>query len=70
MKQSENTSLKCLFQKTKDFHSTELDKIIGFYKTVLDIVHVKDNGEKSSRVISDVAVSEKIWLGLYVFILS
>lgn len=66
MKQSENISLKRLLKKTKDFHSSELDKIIGFYKTVLNIEHVKDNGENPSRVISDVAVSEKYGLD-YIF---
>ena len=42
MKQSENISLKRLLRKTKDFHSSELDKIIGFYKTVLELERSKE----------------------------
>lgn len=42
MKQSENISLKRLLKKTKDFHSSELDKIIGFYKTVLELERSKE----------------------------
>lgn len=42
MKQSENISLKRLLRNTKDFHSSELDKIIGFYKTVLELERSKE----------------------------
>lgn len=42
MKQSENISLKRLLRKSKDFHSSELDKIIGFYKTVLELERSKE----------------------------
>lgn len=36
MKQSPNISLQRLLRKTKDSYHSELDKIIGFYKTVLE----------------------------------
>ena len=42
MKQSENISLKRLLKKTKDFNSSELDKIIGFYKTILELERSKE----------------------------
>lgn len=42
MKPSENISLKRLLRKTKDFHPSELDKIIGFYKTVLELERSKE----------------------------
>lgn len=42
MKQSDNISLKRLLRKTRVSHATELDKIIGFYKTILELERSKE----------------------------
>ena len=42
MKQSGNISLKRLLRKTRVSHATELDKIIGFYKTILELERSKE----------------------------
>lgn len=42
MKQSDNISLKRLLRKTRISHATELDKIIGFYKTILELERSKE----------------------------
>lgn len=42
MKQSDNISLKRLLSKTRVSHATELDKIIGFYKTILELERSKE----------------------------
>lgn len=42
MKQSDNISLKRLLRKTGTTFSSELDKIIGFYKTILELERSKE----------------------------
>ena len=42
MKQSDNISLKRLLRKTRVSYATELDKIIGFYKTILELERSKE----------------------------
>lgn len=42
MKQSENIILKRLLRKTTGFYFSELDKIIGFYKTILELERSKE----------------------------
>ena len=42
MKQSDNISLKRLLRKTKVSHFSELDNIIGFYKTILEFERGKE----------------------------
>lgn len=42
MKQSENILLKRLLRKTNDYHHSELDKIIEFYKTILELESSKE----------------------------
>lgn len=42
MKQSDNISLKRLLRKTGTAYSSELDKIIGFYKTILELERSKE----------------------------
>lgn len=42
MKQSDNISLKRLLRKTRVSHASELDKIIGFYKTILELERSKE----------------------------
>lgn len=42
MKQSDNISLKRLLRKTRVSHASELDKIIGFYKTILEFERSKE----------------------------
>ena len=42
MKQSENILLKRVLRKTRVSHFSELDKIIGFYKTILELERSKE----------------------------
>lgn len=42
MRQSDNISLKRLLRKMRVSHATELDKIIGFYKTILELERSKE----------------------------
>ena len=42
MKQSGNISLKRLLRKVKVSHASELDRIIGFYKTILELERSKE----------------------------
>ena len=42
MKESENIILKRLLRKTTGFYFSELDKIIGFYKTILELERSKE----------------------------
>ena len=42
MKQSDNISLKRLLRKTRVSHASELDKIIDFYKTILELERSKE----------------------------
>lgn len=42
MKQSDNISLKRLLRKVRVSHASELDRIIGFYKTILELERSKE----------------------------
>lgn len=42
MKQSDNISLKRLLRKVRISHASELDRIIGFYKTILELERSKE----------------------------
>ena len=42
MKESVNIILKRLLRKTTGFYFSELDKIIGFYKTILELERSKE----------------------------
>lgn len=42
MKQSDNISFKRLLRKVKVSHASELDRIIGFYKTILELERSKE----------------------------
>lgn len=42
MKQSDNISLKRLLRKVRVSHASELDRILGFYKTILELERSKE----------------------------